>query len=235
MPQRFLLDPAARVSYLALGLMACHPAPPPLLPTGLKTVERAEVISWVDSTTPAKGALYRFTWLYQDEQSSKGGRGSARIAAPDSLRFDIAGSLGIGKGSAMVVGDSARWVVPEKAVSDLVPSYPLLWALFGVARAPGPEAELAGLAEAGRVAWRYVSGPDTVEYLRIHRSPVTFAAEVRHAGKVVGRSQVALKTDGSPVKATLVVPSGPAKLEISFYAATPTTSFPPDTWNPPEP
>ncbi len=235
MPQRFLLDRPARVVYLAVGFLGCTHSVPALMPEGLAAVDRTAVTEWVASTTPGRGALHRFTWLYQDEQSSKGGRGSARIAAPDSLRFDIAGSLGIGKGSAMVVGDSARWVVPERAVEDLVPSYPLLWALFGVARAPSEQAALAGLVQGDRTAWRYADGADTVEYLRAGGSPASFAAEVRRAGRVVGRATVTFRPDGSPVKARLTVPSGPAKLEITFYATLPAPSFPPDTWVAPEP
>ncbi len=235
MLQRFRVDRPGALVYLAVALAGCRTAAPALMPAGLATAGSAEVGQWVEATAPSAGALHRFTWLYQDEQSSKGGRGSARIASPDSLRFDIAGSLGIGKGSAMVVGDSARWVVPEGAVKDLIPNYELLWALFGVARRPGEAAQLAGLVEGQKVAWRYADGADTVEYLRVSSSPVTLAAEVRHAGKVIGRSLATMHPDGSPAKARLTVPSGPAKLEITFYATVPTPKFPPDTWHPPEP
>ena len=235
MPQWFRLDRPPALAYLVLGLLGCHPNTPGLLPAGLKNVTAADVAQWVGATGPTGGALHRFTWLYQDEQSSKGGRGSARIAVPDSLRFDIAGSLGIGKGSAMVIGDSAQWVVPEGAVKDLIPDYELLWALFGVARRPPDGATLTGLVEGQKTAWQYANGADTVEYLRISSTPVTLAAEVRHAGKVIGRSLATLHPDGSPARARLTVPSGPAKLEITFYATVPTPQFPPDTWRPPEP
>jgi hypothetical protein len=202
----------------------------------MRTVAPEQVTAWVGTTTPIAGALHRFTWLYEDEKASKGGRGSARIALPDTLRFDIAGSLGIGKGSAFVVGDSALWVVPERSVQDLVPSFPLLWAMFGVARAPEPDDRLAGLESAGRTAWQYASGPDTVNYLRVAGNPVTFYSEVRHAGKVTGRTQMTLSADGAPIKARLTVPSVPAKLEIKFYATVPTPAFPAATWaRPPEP
>lgn len=230
MPQRFRLDPSRGLVYLALGLAGCGGKDPVLIPEGIRTATPEQVSAWVAQTTPAKGALHRFTWLYQEEGPSKGGRGSARIAIPDTLRFDIAGSLGIGKGSAMVVGDSALWVVPERSVQDLVPSFPLLWAMFGVARAPRPEARLAGLEQDGRIAWRYVTESDTVEYLRVAGEPVKFYSEVRHAGKVIGRTQMTIRTDGTPVQAKLTVPTVPAQLEITFYATVPTPAFPPDIW-----
>lgn len=235
MPQAFRLDRPLGAVYLALAALACRAPAPALVPPRVASVSAEQVAHWVETTRPARGAVHRFTWLFQDEQSSKGGRGSARIAVPDSLRFDIAGSLGIGKGSAMVVGDTAVWVVPERAVKDLVPNYPLLWALFGVARPPPASARLAGLSEAGRTAWRYADGADTVEYQRVVGSQIRFAAEARRGGRVVGRATVTLRPDGTPLNARLLVPGGPAKLEIKFYATVPTAAFGPETWTPPEP
>jgi len=230
MLQWFRLDRPVGVVYLAVGLLACHSSPPALMPAGLGAVDAAEVARWVAETTPRQGALHRFTWLYEDEQASKGGRGSARISGRDSLRFDFAGSLGIGKGSAMVVGDSAVWVVPDRSIDELVPGIALLWAVLGVALHPGDSDQLAGLADGERTAWRYAHGADTVSYLRVAGNPVTFFAEVRRGGKVVGRSQMTARADGSLVKARLTVPWVPSKLEINFYATVPTPAFPPETW-----
>lgn len=230
MPQWVRLDRPAWVVYLALGLAGCRTSGPSLAPTGLRAADQAAVARWVAGTVPKQNVLHRFTWLYQDEQASKGGRGSARIAGSDSLRFDFAGSLGIGKGSAMVVGDSAVWVVPDRSVNELVPGIALLWAVLGVARHPADGDQLAGLEQGGRTAWRYARGPDTVNYLRVAGNPVTFSAEVRRAGSVIGRSQLTARADGSLLKARLSVPTVPSKLEITFYATLPTPSFPPETW-----
>lgn len=235
MLQRFRLDRRMGVVYLGLGLAGCHSSPPVLVPAGVHSVEPTQAAQWVARTRPAEGVLHRFGWLYQDEQAAKGGRGSARIARPDTLRFDFAGSLGIGKGSAMVVGDTAQWVVPERSVEDLVPSFPLLWALVGVAMPPREGDRIAGLEQGERTAWRYANGADTVEYLRVTGNPVSLSSEVRHGGKVVGRTRMTMRPDGTPVKAELLVPSVPAKLEITYSATVPTPAFPPETWAPPQP
>lgn len=235
MLQWFRLDRRFGLAYLALGLVGCRGAPPALLPPGLSLQSPETVRAWVAATEPVGNTRQRFRWLYQDEESSKGGRGSAHLAGPDTLRFDFAGSLGLGKGSALIVGDSSRWVVPERSVEDLVPSIPLLWAMFGVARAPADGAQLAGLVQEGRTAWRYSAGADTVEYLRVVAETVTLHAEMRRAGKVIGRSRMTARADGTPVSARLLVPSVPAKLEITFYETTRPQSFPPDTWRPAEP
>ena len=230
MPQRFRLDRPAGAVYLALGLLACGGGSPTIVPRTLARVPDSTVASWVALTRPVGGALHRFTWLYQDERASKGGRGSARLALPDSLRFDFAGSLGIGRGSAMVVGDSALWVVPDRSVDELVPGIPLLWSLLGIALQPVPGARLAGLEEPSRIAWQYAMGGDTINYVRLAGDPVTIRAELRRAGRVVGRTEMTARPDGTPIKARLAAPQVPSKLEITFYATVPTAAFPPETW-----
>jgi len=236
MPQWVRLDRSPGLVYLALGFAGCTGSVPSLVPGPLASATGDQVAGWVARTTPGRGALHRFTWLYQDEQASKGGRGSARIAVPDSLRIDFAGSLGIGKGSAVVVGDSALWVVPERSVEELVPGVSLLWSVLGIARGPDSGARLAGLDQPERTAWQYADGGDTVTYLRVAGNPVILFAEVRRAGKIIGRTEMTARTDGTPIKAKLTAPTVPSKLEITFYATIPTPAFPAETWaRPPEP
>jgi hypothetical protein len=172
-------------------------------------------------------ALHRFKWSFHDDQGSSGGRGSARIAVPDSLRVDVAGALGVGKTSAVVIGDSARWVDPEKSLRDLVPNYPLLWAIFGVAEQPDSGTELRGYQDHTRQAWEYVLGADTVTY---SRESTRFIAEVRQAGKVIGRVEASFREDGTPIKSRLTVPSRAARLDVDFYSTTVAETFPPDIW-----
>lgn len=235
MRQWFRLDRAVVVSYLALGVSACSPKAPVLVPPTAVEATEAEVAEWTAATLPMGSMLYRFKWLFEDERRSTGGRGSARIARPDSLRFDAAGPLGAGKIQAVVVGDSAIWVQPQKSLEDLVPNYPLLWAMLGVARSPLAGATLRGAAEPDRVAWEYAIGTDTVQYLRTQGKSRMLYARVRHAGKMVGYSETTLSDDGRPTKAKLTVPSGPAKLTLTFYASVPSAAFPPGTWLPPKP
>jgi len=192
------------------------------------------VAEWVASTIPSESRLHRFKWLFQDERGSAGGRGSARILPPDSLRFDVAGPFGSGAASAVVVGDRAVWTEPPDAIARLVPNYPLMWAMFGVSRMPPEGAELRGLAQDSVVAWQYAVGSDTVQYARTGGNPVRFVAEVRQAGKVIGRAETTLQPDGAPIKARLTVPSAPAKLDLTFLSTTRAT-FAPDIWLPRNP
>jgi hypothetical protein len=200
-----------------------------VLPVGATPVSREQVSQWVGATVPSDHRLHRFKWLFQDERSSAGGRGSARIAPPDSLRFDVAGPFGSGAASAAVIGDQPLWAEPPDAVKKLVPNYPLMWAMFGVARLPENGDSLRGLSGGGTTAWEYANATDTVSYVRTEGKTRKLVAEVRHAGKVVGRAETTLDANGAPLAARLVVPSVPAKLNLTFLS-TARADFAPDIW-----
>jgi hypothetical protein len=187
------------------------------------------VTEWVRGTQPPSHRLHRFKWLFRDDKSSAGGRGSARIAPPDSLRFDVAGPFGSGAASAAVVGDQPLWAKPPDAVRKLVPNYPLMWGMFGVARPPAESAELRGLADGETLAWQYAEGADTVEYARTKGSPTRMVTLVRRAGEIVGRAEATLDSTGAPVTARLTVPSVPARLDLTFLS-TARADFAPDIW-----
>jgi hypothetical protein len=234
MRQGFGLDRPVLLVYLGLVGAACRSAPGPVVPETAQPVSRAQVAEWVAATMPAESRLYRFKWLFQDERGSAGGRGSARIVPPDSLRFDVAGPFGSGAASAVVIGDRAVWTEPPDVIARLVPNYPLMWAMFGVARMPPDGVELRGLSQDSIIAWQYAGATDTVQYARTAGDPVRFVAVVRQAGKLIGRAETTLQPDGVPIKARLTVPSPPAKLDLTFLSTTRAT-FAPDIWLPRNP
>lgn len=199
----------------------------PLAPAGSVPVERDSVMAWVLSRQPAGNTLVRFKWSLDENGSRVGGRGSVRVAAPDSLRFDVRGPLGAGAAAAVVVGDSASWVDPEKALDRIVPSYPLLWALVGVPRAPAADATLRSLVLDDGRAWEFATARDTVEYVwRAGR----FLAQVRDSAGVLGRAEVTYRPDGTLSKAKLLVPHGRSTLEVRFDSTARPKSFPPEIW-----
>src|SRR5918993_5538786 len=154
MGQRLFVDPRIGAAYLLL-LAGCAPGPGAVVPENAPVVSPAQVAQWVKGTLPADRRLHKFKWLFRDEKSSAGGRGSARGAPPDSPRFDVAGPFGSGAASAAVVGEQPLWAEPPDAIEKLVPNYPLMWGMFGVARLPDAGADLRGLAEGNVTAWRY--------------------------------------------------------------------------------
>lgn len=234
MPQCVRLDRPGLLVYLGWVVAGCRSAPGPVIPVEVQPVSEADVAAWVASTLPSDHQLYRFKWLFRDERGSAGGRGSVRVAPPDSLRFDVAGPFGSGAASAVVVGNRAVWTEPADAISRLVPNFPLMWAMFGIARMPPGGAELRGLATNSITAWQYAGATDTVEYARATGNPGRFSAEVRQGGKLVGRVETTLNPDGTPTKARLTVPSAPAQLDLTFLSTT-RVALAPDIWLPRKP
>ena len=231
MAQCLLIDRPTRVAYLGLALagLGCGGAPGSVVPMSAEPVTPAQVAEWVSATRPPAHRLHRFKWLFRDDNSSAGGRGSARVAPPDSMRFDVAGPFGSGAASAVVVGDEPLWAEPPDAVSKMVPNYPLMWGMFGIARPPEPGAGLRGLADGATLVWQYADGADTVEYSRTRGSTTQMVTLVRHAGEIVGRAEATLDSTGAPLSARLTVPSVPARLDLTFLSTT-QADFAPGIW-----
>ncbi|NOT09214.1 MAG: hypothetical protein HOP28_13525 [Gemmatimonadales bacterium] len=206
------------------------PIPKDLVPA---TVE--EAADWARATLPGENRELRFRFQFQDEQGAAGGRGRARFALPDSLRFDIQGPLGSYHAAAFVIGDTAIWAEPEDEVKKLVPNYPLFWAMLGIARAPGPESTVRKLAGGTITAWQIVLGGDTLEYVRELAAGGRLIAEVRQGGKRLGRVETKFGPDGLPATSRLTVSSRPARLNLTFIQNEKARPFASDTWTRPAP
>ncbi len=235
MAQRFFIDRQWAVSYLAIVLLGCVPGSPlPVLPADAPVATPAEVGDWVARTAPPGHQLLKFRWQVQDDRGAAGGRGSARIASPDSVRLDVVGPLGSGRGAAVVVGDSARWTDPPDVIRRLVPSYPLMWAMLGMMRDPPAGATARGLMDSVRIQWQWTQGPDTVRYAWRGDGSHLWA-EARRAGELIGRVETVLTEAHQPARSQLVAPSVPTKLTLTFSESQASDSFPTDLWSAPEP
>jgi hypothetical protein len=209
--------------------------PPLVLPVGLAPAEPAAAERWASTTRPAESRELRFHWQFRDESGSASGRGRARLALPDSIRFDVAGPLGSGRAAAFVSGDTAVWADPEDDVRKLVPNYPLFWAMLGIARAPAGGQQVRHFADGTVMAWQYAGGGDTVEYVREASPAGRLIAEVRQRGRRLGRVETTFGPDGLPASSRLVTESRPARLDLTFTQNTKARPFAPDTWTRPAP
>lgn len=224
---------------LALALLAgaCHSGLAPLpLPTGLAPATLAEARRWSDSTRPGDNRDLRFRWKFQDQHgSSAAGRGRVRLALPDSIRFDAAGSLGLGHAAGLVIGDSAIWADPEEDFRKLVPNYPLFWAMLGIAGAPQPGSGVRHFSDPAITAWQFTLGQDTVEYVQERGAAPRLIAEVRQGGQRIGRVETKFGPDALPVSSRLIVLHPPSRLDLTFYQNAKARPFATDTWTRPAP
>jgi len=233
--QRVSLDRRVTLSYIgACWLLAgCPGKPAPLVPMWLAPADPAAAAAWARATLPGRDTAIRFRWKYQDADRRWGGRGQARIAPPDSLRFDYVGPLGLGAGAAVLVGDSVLWADPERNFRSLVPAVRMLWAGLGVARPPAA-AQVFGLSDAAgdsrRQIWRFVDGSDTLDYVVAEGAGRVLQAEWRQAGKLLARSTTQLDGRGLPAGARLDFPEGPARFELSVVAVDTAAVIDPALW-----
>ncbi|HLQ59721.1 MAG TPA: hypothetical protein VK113_09415 [Gemmatimonadales bacterium] len=234
------------LSYIAAcALLAACPGyrpPEPLVPMALAPANRDSAAQWARTTLPRARTLIRFRWRYQDERVKYAGRGTLRIAPPDSLRFDYVGPLGLGSGAAVVIGDSVRWADPEKDFRSLVPAIPMLWAAFAMARPPADDANVLGtqlvdsVRHTRRVVWRFAQPEDTLDYIVTPPDSVDrramLEAEWRRRGKMVARSRSALDTLAHAANARVEFPQAPggARFELTVVAVDTAQVFAPALW-----
>jgi len=243
-----LLDRRIALSYIgACAVLAgCRGRLAPLIPLPLAPVARDSAVAWAGATVPAHRTAIRFRWRYQDDQRRWGGRGQARIAPPDSLRFDYVGTLGLGVGAAAMVGDTVVWADPEKNFRSLVPAVRMLWAGLGIVRPPAPDATLfgervqgagaagggggGGAADSAVRLWRFVQGEDTLDYRESTGSARVLEAEWRQRGKVLARSRTQCDGHTMPASARIDFPEGRARFELTVVAVDTVAAFDPAIW-----
>ena len=228
-----LLDRLPAGSYIAacFVLAACYGRPAPLIPEPVAAVSRDSILAWSRGSGPSRPTALRFRWRYHDDRRSGGGRGTVRIAPPDSVRVDWATSLNIRTGAAVVVGDSLQWADPkEDYPSSVTPAVQVVWTVLGVVRPPGAAATVFGIGDSVRVLWRYAEERDTVDFRRGLVAPRTLEAEWRRDGKVMARGRTVLGPGGLPESARIDVPKGSARFELTFVAVDSAATFAPALW-----
>ena len=230
------------LSYIgACALLTACPGPrklSPLVPIALAPISRDSARAWTQTTLPRTPTLIRFRWRYQDERVKYAGRGTARIAPSDSLRFDYAGPLGLGSGAAVLIGDSVLWADPADNFRSLVPAVPMLWAAFAIVRPPAGDADVLGaqlvdsLSPRRRVIWRFAQPVDTLEYVVTdsagRRSIVE--AEWRRRVERVARSRTQLDSLGRPVSARVDFPEAGARFELTVVSIDTAAVIGPAVW-----
>ena len=181
---------------------------------------------------PLRYTAIRFRWTYRDDQKRWGGRGQARIAPPDSLRFDYVGPLGLGAGAAAIVADSAIWADPEKNFRSLIPAVRMLWAALGVVRPPAPDAVVFedGRGDSSVRIWRFAQDGDTLDYRDTRGGAWVLEAEWRRQGRVLARSRTEFDPQRRPARARMDFPEERARFELTVVSVDTAAVLDPAIW-----
>lgn len=237
MPQRITV--ANRKWFLSLAALCtvattgCQRRPKSIAPEGLVPVSPDSVALWVQEFTPSSRVRLNLGWRYENDRGSYGGKAAARIAPPDSVRFDLRGMFGR-SGSALVIGSDAIWSRPEGDFKDILQSAPLFWAALGAPIRPPEGAATFGSRTTERRAWRYVVGPDTFDFIDLRTRPKPqLLAEMRRRGQIVGLVSTQFDPSGVRlVSARVDFPLTESRFSISVEAVDSTERFP-ETWQRP--
>jgi len=203
------------------------------VPQPLAPADRDSAVAWSRATLPTHYTAIRFRWRYQDDQKRWGGRGQARIAPPDSLRFDYVGPLGLGAGAAAIVADSAIWADPEQNFRSLIPAVRMLWAALGIVRPPAPDATVfgsGGSADSSVRIRRFVQDGDTLDYRDARGGARVLEAEWRRQGNVLARSRTEFDPRGMPARARMDFPEERARFELTVVLVDTAAVLDPAIW-----
>ncbi len=228
-----MLDRLGARSYIAACVLsaACYGRPAPLVPEPLAPIPPDSVTAWAGVNGPTRPTMLRFRWRYRDERRSGGGRGTARVAPPDSVRVDWAAVLNLASGAAVVVGDSLQWADPKNDYpSSVAPAVQLMWTALGVVRPPRAGAVVSGGRDSTRALWRFAEERDTLDFRLRSATPRTLEAEWRRDGHLMARSRTLLGSAGLPSSARIDVPERSARFELTFVAVDTAAIFAPALW-----
>lgn len=232
-----MLDRPRAGSYIAacIVLAGCRQRLAPLVPEPLAPVAPDSVAVWARAggTGPTRPTALRFRWRYRDDRRSGSGRGTARVAPPDSVRVDWATVLNLATGAAVVVGDSLRWADPQEDFSSSLaplPAVQLAWTVLGVTRPPRVGTMVFGERDSTRAVWRYAVEQDTLDFRLLAAAPRMLEAEWRRDGRTMARSLTQLGPAGLPLSVRIDVPERPARLELTFVGVDTTATFAPALW-----
>jgi hypothetical protein len=225
-------------SYLALvawvaGASGCRRAPLPLAPeaAGFAAISAEEFAAAAAPTLPRGSELVALRWRFRDATSSVSGRGAVRVSPPDSLRLDVRGPLGFGRGTLVLAGGDA-WAEPEDLVQQVLPRRFLVWAMLGVVRTPDTALRYDAGEAGGRRLVRFAEPDGVATTFELRGDTLAGVVQVR-GDRVVGRLTLVRNARGGLVHADAEDLERNARLTFDIQSRTPSGAFPAEVWRRP--
>ena len=142
-------------------------------------------------TVPAGRQIIRISWRADNGQLQVSGNGAARIAPPDSLRADIAATLGLGRATVILIGDQAA-SQPAAVVDQVLPDRFALWAALGILRPPTEVVTVERLDDAARTVWRVTDRAGKITIFELNAGALTSVSR-EEAGRTTSQMRLSAK------------------------------------------
>ncbi|MFI5214618.1 MAG: hypothetical protein ACHQU8_08785, partial [Gemmatimonadales bacterium] len=180
------------------------------------------------ATVPSVRQVIRLRWHSDDGETQYTGSGAARIAPPDSLRADISATLGLGRATLILTGDSvvAR---PVNVVDRVLPDRFALWAVLGVLRLPPGELRIEQAGDGERSLWRTTDDLGRATVFELKRGALVSVSR-QEAGRITSQLKLARGPDGGVTRASLTDMARNLRLEVSITGRETSQVFPPEVW-----
>ncbi len=223
---------AVRHSYLAavaLALAGCAPRPPAVLSAAaFEPSSRAALAQAAGRMAPAGHEIVRIGWRSDDGRVQYAGQGAARLAPPDSMRVDMAASLGVGRSTIIMTGDSAL-AQPADLADRVLPDRFALWAALGFIRVPADAERVDRLADAGRTLWRVTDALGRITVFET-RGDTLVGATREEGGRVTSVLRLTRGRDGRVTRARLTDYGRSLRLEVDITGREASEAFAPELW-----
>ena len=213
---------------LALGSAGCRPHPQSIMPSAFAASSRAAFVQAAEATLPTERQVLRIGWRADDGHVELAGGGAVRIAPPDSLRLDIAASLGIGRSILLMMGDSVA-AQPASAVDQVLPDRFALWAALGIMRPP-PGRMMYEVAEDGvRTWWRATDATGRATVFEVMNGALQGVSRIED-GKTTSRLTLTRDRVGQVSRANLLDTGRGFRLQVTVNAREAGEAFAPEIW-----
>ena len=222
-------------SYLAViawvaGLAGCRAAARPLAPIGggFAPIGEEAFAAAAATTLPAGSELLQVRWRFRDASSAVSGRGAVRVTPPDSLRIDVRGPLGFGRGTLVMAGASV-WADPAGLVEQVLPQRYLVWAMLGIVQAPDSAARFESATDGDRRQLRVTEPGGEATTFELRGDTLMGVVRVR-GDRMVGRLTLVRNGAGVVVHADAEDLERHAHLEFDIQGRAPSDAFPSGVW-----
>jgi hypothetical protein len=210
------------------GLTACPPgrlAVAPAAGFAPSTGDALAEAAW--RTVPSQRQIVRLSWRSDDGRLQLAGNGAARIAPPDSMRADIAATLGLGRATMILTGDVAE-SQPAAVVDQVLPDRFALWAALGIMRPPPGIVTVERLEAGPRTVWRVTDRAGKITIFEL-ASGVLVSVSREEGGRTTSQMRLTQR-NGEAKHASLTDFGRSLRLEIEITGREPSDAFPPETW-----